>query len=158
MPRSSHRWDGYRTVVFELASEAALPQGPLGIVTAWNPGVGEVGGQVLSLAENEARDARLRRRLEAAALDHVRIVGRSPSGDHAEASWLVAAPPPVIVALGRAFGQDAVYLLDAPADALALAPCDGGPPEALGSFRARIHRSAAGGGHDGPAEGGAAGG
>ena len=139
MPRSPHRWDGYRTVVFELAPEAALPQGPLGIVTAWNPGVGEVGGRVLSLAENEARDTRLRRRLEAAELDHVRIVGRSPSGAHAEASWLVAGLPPVILELGRDFGQDAVYLVDADADALVLAPCDGGPREGLGSFRARIH-------------------
>lgn len=139
MPRSPHRWDGYRTVVFELAPEAALPQGPLGIVTAWNPGVGEAGGRVLPLAENEARDARLRRRLEAAELGHMRIIGRSPSGDHFEASWLVAAPPPVILELGRDFGQDAVYLVDAEADAFVLAPCDGGPREGLGSFRARIH-------------------
>jgi hypothetical protein len=140
MPRSSPRWDGYRSVVFDLDPEAVLPRGPMGIVTAWNPGVGEVGGQVLPVAENEARDARLRRRLEAAGLEHVRIVGRSPSGDHAEASWLVAAPPPVILELGRTFGQDAVYLVDAEADDLVLAPCDGRPREGLGSFRARTHR------------------
>ena len=139
MPRSSHRWDGYRSVVFDLDPDVALPRGPLGIITAWNPGVGEVGGRVLPLAENEARDARLRRRLEVSALDHVRIVGRSPSGDHAEASWLVAAPPSVILGLGRDFGQDAVYLVDAEDDALVLAPCDGGRREGLGSFRARIH-------------------
>jgi hypothetical protein len=153
MPRSPHRWDGYRSVVFDLSPESVLPPGLLGIVTAWNPGVGQEDGRVLSRSDNEARDARLCRRLKGAGLHHVRIVGRSPSGDHAEASWLVAAPPPVIVELGRAFGQDAVYLVDPAADTLFLAPCDGGPPEELGSFRGRIRPPRRGGGGVIPPEG-----
>jgi hypothetical protein len=156
-------WEAWSRTRFHLPDPGALGPflahhpGPWVIVTAWNPGAGHAGGAVaVTPDENLARDQALEGWLREAGRPALRIVGRAPPPEtHAEPGWLVpVASLDEAVALGAAWKQDGVYLVQPP-DTLILAWCapgEGPPPRELGSFRARLLTppGAGGSGRPGP--------
>jgi hypothetical protein len=123
----------YRSTVFDGPAGTAdfLDEpGPVGIVTAWNP------GRLLSPQENAERDRALREELVRLGIPHVRITGRSPDGGHGEESWAVRCPRATTLELARAFEQEAVYVIEG--ERLVLVGCAAGAEaEELGPWRER---------------------
>lgn len=78
---------------------------PLFVLTAYNPD-----GLALELAENEARDEELTRELAHGGVEAYRARGQSSDGSWAEEGWLVVGGGQRRArALGRQFGQDAIF-------------------------------------------------
>jgi hypothetical protein len=126
----------YRSTVFDGpvgTAEFLDEPGPVGIVTAWNP------GRLLSPRENTERDQALREELVRQGIPHVRITGRSPDGGHREESWAVRCPRATTLELARAFAQEAVYVVEG--GRLILVECAAGAEaEELGPWRERWAR------------------
>lgn len=78
-------------------------------------------GQTWTEHENRAADAALREALAPCPWVQ-RIVGYSPSGDHAEDSWAVTMPFEDACDLGLRFRQDAIYYVED--DILFVSYCD----------------------------------
>lgn len=75
------------------------------VLTAWNPGKDRP-GDVINREQNQA----LRLRIEAMGHSPFSAIGRDPNSDHAEESWaVVGLTDQEAIALGRAFGQVAVF-------------------------------------------------
>jgi hypothetical protein len=99
---------------------------PVHVVTAHNPGAERPGP-----AENDARQARLEAELDARGLGHWPTVAGAEDGSHAEAGALVAGlSDGEATALGRTWGQDAVFRWSA--TAWTVLACDDAAPVELG--------------------------
>jgi hypothetical protein len=117
-------WTAYATAVVDLAPPDRAPlrvvpddpdavgewpgglAAPVVVVTAWNPG-----GRRLRAEENGVRHHALVAELAARGLDRWPATGREvPGGHHEEGVALPGLTEPEATALGRRFGQAAVYL------------------------------------------------
>lgn len=94
-------------------------------------------GETWTPDQNAAADRLLEAELKARDGWVVRIVGYSPTTDHAEPSWAVTMPVDEACAMGRRFRQDAIYhVLD---DVLSVTYCAGHAAlVVVGSFRSRL--------------------
>lgn len=102
-----------------VAESALLRRGTVHVVTAWNPGDVRP-----SLEENHAANRRLHALLVSRGCEPVRAVGREPDGTHCEDSWAVAGlSDEEACEIGAAFGQDAVFRIDAGVQSVV--SCDG---------------------------------
>jgi hypothetical protein len=102
------------------AAEAARVVGStLHVITAWNPG-----SLRPRLEENRSRNAELLDRLRRLNCDVYPAIGASPDGDHHEESYAVAgATMDDVLALGREFGQEAIFEITP--ERLTVVSCDG---------------------------------
>lgn len=102
-----------------------------GVVTACNPD-----GVTVSDAENEAATDALRERLVAEGWMFFPVTGGSADFTHAEPGFGIVAPRETVVALGRAFRQEAVFwIVDGE---LTLCPCGAGELMELGDWEERL--------------------
>ena len=103
------------TVLFESNGDflASLPislstQGPIHVITAWNPG-----DERPSRVVNEDANNRLRELLSARGLHPIRAVGKDPDSHHFEESWaVVGLTDDEARRVGLQFGQVAVFRID----------------------------------------------
>lgn len=122
----------YARVRFHLDAGVGPPEWPtrFAIITAW-----ATTGEQWPLARNQEADVRLAGHLE--DVWHLRLTGYSPRTGHAEPGYACDLGAAAARELGRAFLQDAIYLVQA--DRLSVTRClDGSPTYDLGSFRARL--------------------
>lgn len=90
------------------APDGPLPEGPLAIVTAWNPGL-----ERPSEADNRKANERLRKVLNQNGWIFYPACGRSEDGRHGEPSFAVMdIEPEQALALARQFEQAAVLYWD----------------------------------------------
>ncbi len=100
----------------DALDELPLPA-PIYVITACNPG-----GVDRAEEENRAATARLVGELWVSGLAISRALGRSPSGDHSEASVAVSGLNRTeALRVGRRYGQIAIY--EVTADTVILAAC-----------------------------------
>lgn len=101
------------------APAAARAMGPFHVITAWNAGDERPGRE----ANDRANEA-LRADLVAAGCAPVPAIGSDPASDHAEESWAVTGLSDAdACAIGRKYGQWAVFRIDA--DAQTVVGCFG---------------------------------
>lgn len=81
-------------------------------------------GTVRPFVEDAGADAALATELVLAQVPHWRVTGRSASGDHAEPGWGCDLAAADALALGRRFGQTAIFQVDG--GDLWVAECDAG--------------------------------
>lgn len=94
-------------------------------------------GTSWSAERNEAADRRLQGVLQARTTWVRRLTGYSPTTGHAEPGWAADLPFEEACDLGRAFLQDAIYVVLG--DELLVSRCDERRrPEPVGSFRERL--------------------
>ncbi|MFT7513120.1 MAG: hypothetical protein ACI9QL_002328 [Candidatus Omnitrophota bacterium] len=131
----SNSWAFYQQVVFcGLPSGTVFPEA-FAIITACNPD-----GQDQPASVNRLADERLEARLRDLGHAPMRITGCSPDFVHQEPGWLVDLSEQVALELGHAFGQEALFRVEA--DRLMLIPCRSTEPLVdLGAFSARLRES-----------------
>lgn len=93
-------------------------------------------GEVWSPEQNESADRRLAELLAQRSPWTHRLVGFSPTTDHAEPSWAVELPLSEARAIGTDFAQDAIYFVHG--DELRVVSCGDPSSEIVGPFRERI--------------------
>lgn len=95
-------------------------------------------GEVWPAERNEAADRALEAALRARTppVPVMRVVGFAPDTDHAEPSWAVPLDLDEALRLGRAFLQDALYLVTG--DTLEVVSCADGHTAPVGRFRERV--------------------
>ena len=99
--------------------DAARALGAFHVITAWNPGDERPSREV-----NDRANEALRADLVAAGCAPVPAIGSDPASDHAEESWAVTGLSDAqACALGRKYGQWAVFRIDA--DAQTVVGCFG---------------------------------
>ncbi|HVX17007.1 MAG TPA: DUF3293 domain-containing protein [Acidimicrobiales bacterium] len=100
---------------------AELAEGPVHVITAWNPG-----GEKRDAARNDASQRELSAEIDRRQLARWPAVGLDPDSDWYEDSIaVVGLSRDEACALGRQFGQVAIFeLVDAP-DGLLVVACDG---------------------------------
>lgn len=90
------------------APEGPVPEVPLAIITAWNPG-----SRRTRRAANCRANQRLAKALQAGGWSIHPAGGRSEDGVHEEPSFaVVGIMPDAVLALARVFGQAAVFYWD----------------------------------------------
>jgi N-formylglutamate amidohydrolase len=130
------RWAEYRKTVFELPRGGVEPEwfrtsDGFSIVSAYNP------GRLLSEGENHRRHRDLREAVASGGHALEPVSGRSPDGAHEEPSLAIDCTRAEAVALGRDFGQDAVFSIEA--GRLHLVSCrEDGRVEEIGAFADRL--------------------
>jgi len=122
----------YHTTRFLVPSEEMdrVPE-TFAVVTPCNPG-----GQAVAEVENRHRLQQLEQVLREKKLRYFPATGTSPDGTHAEPGFGIACPLSEALALGRRFGQEAIYWIHR--DSLELVAIAGSPGERLGSWHARV--------------------
>ena len=104
------------------------------VVTAFNPM-----GRRVPAAENRLRDAALRKRLKARAIECFRVTGGSKDGSHREPGWGAVVPSPETArALAAEFDQNAYYWISS--GRIFLGSAAGGALKRAGSWSARRAR------------------
>lgn len=94
-------------------------------------------GQHWPKDRNEAADEALRNELAGLGVWAARVVGYSPTSDHAEASWAVELPLHSACRIGARYSQDAIYWIEG--DDLFVTHCDDRRTLVrVGAFRARV--------------------
>ena len=121
----------YLTTVFLLGIRPVPLPGKFAIITAWNPMDRPTSG-----AENVREDEALRRTLELKARPYFRATGCSPDLSHREPGWGVQMPKTDAIALGRRFGQRAIWWIEN--GQLTLIHCTDGEEIPIGKFDLRI--------------------
>jgi len=99
--------DEYLTTVFLLGVRPVPLPRMFAIITGWNPM-----DRPTTAAENLREDEALRRTLELKALPYFRATGCSPDRSHREPGWGVEMPKADAIALGRRFGQRAIWWIE----------------------------------------------
>ncbi len=123
--------EAYLSTVFLLGSSRPLRlPSSYAIITAWNPMDRET-----SREENQREDEALRQSLELQALPFFRVTGCSPDLSHREPGWAVEMPKLDAIAVGRRFGQRAIWWIHG--DELTLISCIDGSEHEIGSFQVR---------------------
>jgi hypothetical protein len=139
-PDQDRRWSAYRDTILEIRDERrvvtvdlrqslamaehqalrSLKVGcPFGVVTAANP----IGRQ-LSDAENAARSAALRARLDGDGIRYLPADGLSPDRSHGEAGFAIHAPCQALRSIAEEFEQSAFFWFDGDAFWLVPTPTD----------------------------------
>lgn len=94
-------------------------------------------GQTWTDERNRLADVSLQARLIQMEIPFHRIVGYSPRTMHAEPSWLIEVDEMTALAIGLAYFQDAIYVVEA--DALWVVQCaDPTVRSYVGAFRDRL--------------------
>ena len=103
----------------DAAGSPLLRDGPVHVVTAWNPGALRPTEE-----QNRTADRQLRARIVQLGFQPHRAVGCDPASPHHEEGWaVVAMSDERACALGAEFGQDAVFRIDP--GTLTVLACDG---------------------------------
>ena len=122
----------YFETLFDSNCDASDWPDRFAIITAW-----ATTGTSWPLPENEAADQRLEHEIAIRGLWHQRLIGYSPSTDHAESGWAVDLPFEVACDLGLKFAQDAIYFVEG--DWLYVSYCDSRRQLVfVGMFRSRL--------------------
>jgi hypothetical protein len=121
----------YLTTVFLLENHPPPFPRTFAIITAWNPM-----DRKLSDEENQREDEALRRDLRLRNLSYFRATGCSPDLSHREPGWAVEMPKADAIALGKRFGQRAIWWVAG--DELLLVNCDTAEETDVGNFSLRI--------------------
>ncbi|MFN7730440.1 MAG: DUF3293 domain-containing protein [Pirellula sp.] len=117
---------------FRLESPVGRLSNSFAIVSAY-----ATTGQIWTDERNRMADESLKAKLIQIERPHHRIVGYSPRTQHAQPSWLIEVDEPTAVAIGLAYHQDAIYVVEA--DALWVVRCvEPSVRSYIGSFRERL--------------------
>lgn len=121
----------YLATVFLLGNHPPPYPRAFAIITAWNPK-----HRTATEAENHREDEALRRNLELLDRPYFRVTGCSPDLSHREPGWAVEMLKADAIALGRRFGQRAIWWVAG--DELFLVNCDTAEETDVGNFVVRI--------------------
>jgi hypothetical protein len=131
MSEQTDFYPAYFTTRFRVSPPVPVWPGQFVIVTAY-----ATTGERWTDEQNARANAQLLQHIESLGKWFYPVTGYDPTTGHAERGWAIDGPPSLGLELGRAFLQDAIFVVEA--DKLSVCACSTGKYAEVGSFSTRV--------------------